>query len=296
MSKVDDILGNNEKTSYRPKYNNSNNWKEQQAKDRQQAYDTIEKMSFAVKLNSDKFKQYLDIQSRFQKYSVGNCFLIQSKEPNATHFKDKKSWKELGIELKNNPRSFQILEPSKSESSGRVYWNPKTVYDISQTKEEQQNSFYEYSNKELLTAFINNCFAEIKVVNELPDETVSSKYDKDTNILYVCRGMERELLFQSLSQELASIEMRQESESEYKEFKGYCISYMLCKKYGIDVSNYDFDRLPDEIRTLTSSKDIRNELDSIRISYEKINDRIAEHFEKSNKEQDKGKKQKIQER
>ena len=109
--------------------------------------------------------------------------------------------------------------------------------------------------------------------------------------------MERELLFQSLSQELASIEMRQESESEYKEFKGYCISYMICKRYGIDVSNYDFDILPEEIRTLSTGKDIRAELDTIRMDYEKINDRIAEQFEKSAKEQNKAKKkEKVQER
>ena len=48
-----------------------------------------------------------------------------------------------GIELNTNPKSFQILEPSKSQSSGRVYWNPKTVYDISQTKAEQQNNIRE---------------------------------------------------------------------------------------------------------------------------------------------------------
>lgn len=295
MSVEDDILGNS-KTEYKPRYSNTN-WKDQQAKDRKDAYDTMEKMSFIVKGNSDKFKQYLDIQSRFQRHSVGNCFLIQAREPNATQFKDKKSWTELGIELNSNPKSFQILEPNKSQSSGRVYWNPKTVYDISQTKAEQQNNVREYGTKELLTAFIHNCFAQVKAVDKLPDGTISAKYDKDDNVLYVCRGMERELLFQSLSQELASIEMRQESESEYKEFKGYCISYMICKRYGIDVSNYDFDILPEEIRTLNTGKDIRAELDTIRMDYEKINDRIAEQFEKSAKEQNKAKKkEKVQER
>lgn len=295
MSVEDEILGNS-KTTYKPKYNN-NNWKEQQAKDRKDAYDTMEKMSFLIKGNSDKFKQYLDIQSKFSKHSVGNCLLIQAREPNATQFKDKTSWTKLGIELNANPKSFQILEPNKSESTGRVYWNPKTVYDISQTKAENQNNIKEYSTKELLTAFIHNCFAQIKVVDRLLDGTISAKYDKSENNLYICRGMERELLFQSLSQELASIEMRQESDSEYKEFKGYCISYMLCKKYGIDVSNYDFDILPEEIRTLSTAKDIRGELDTIRIDFEKINDRIVEQFEKENKEQNKAKKkEKVQER
>ena len=88
MSVEDDILGKG-KMEYKPRYNNNTNWKDQQAKDRKEAYDTMEKMSFIVKGNSDKFKQYLDIQSRFQRHSVGNCFLIQAREPNATQFKDK---------------------------------------------------------------------------------------------------------------------------------------------------------------------------------------------------------------
>lgn len=292
MNQVNDILGNNKKTNYKQKYNS--NWQEQQSRERKEAYETIEKMAFAIKSNGDKFKQYLDIQSRFKKHSVGNCFLIQVRQPDTKIFRDKAGWNKAGIELIKNPKSFKILEPSKSEKSGRVYYNPKAVYDISQTNADQQLPEINYSNKELLTAFIHNCFAQIKVVDKLPDDTISSKYDKNDNILYVCRGMERELLFQSLSQELASIEMRQESESSYKEFKGYCISYMLCKRYGIDVSNYDFNRLPDEIRRLDTNIDIRTELDTIRVDFEKIDDRITEYFEQKSKEQEKSKK--VQER
>jgi len=297
MNKADDILGNTSKNkkSYN-RYNNNwqkNTWQERQNRDRAEAYDTIEKMSFIIKSNGDKFKQYLDIQSRFPKHSVGNCFIVQAKEPNATLFRDKESWEKNGTELIENARRFKILEPSKSEKNGKIYYNPKEVYDISQTKAENIGKKIEYNDKELLMAFIHNCFAEVKVVNKLPDESIGAKYDKESNILYVCRGMERNLLFQTLSQELANIEMRKEDESDFKDFKTYCISYLLCKRYGIDVSNYNFDRLPSEIRSQTENQEIRQKLDTIRLDFKKINERVTENFENNNKEK---KKEKVQER
>lgn len=297
MNKADDILGNTNKSqkSYN-RYNNNwqkNTWQERQNKDRAEAYDTMEKMSFVIRSNGDKFKQYLDIQSRFPKHSVGNCFIVQAKEPDATLFRDKEGWKKNGVDLIANAKGFKILEPNESEKTGKIYYNPKVVYDISQTKAEDTSKAVEYSDRELLLAFIHNCFADVKVVNKLPDESIGAKYDKQSNILYVCRGMEKNLLFQTLSQELANIEMRKEDESDFKDFKTYCISYLLCKRYGIDVSDYNFDRLPSEIRSQTESQEIRRQLNSIRVDFEKINERVTEHFENNNKEK---KKEKVQER
>jgi hypothetical protein len=46
-------------------------------------------------------------------------------------------------------------------------------------------------------------------------------------------------------------------------FTAYCVSYMLCKKYGIDVSNYDFNRLPERFNGL-DAQEARAELSKIR--------------------------------
>lgn len=294
MNEFDDILentntsnnnnkANNYKTNYNKNYNN--NWQTKQNKIRQDAYDTMEKMSLVVRGDSEKFKKYLDIQSKFEKYSVGNCLLVLAKEPNATQFRDKKSWKEKGIELISNPKGIIILEPSRSETNNRVYYNPKEVFDITQTNAPKQDKIVNYSDRELLQAFLNNCIIPRKAVEELPTSKLQgTEYNKEENILYVCRGMEREKLFQTLSQELANIEMKDEEDSNFKSFKSYCISYMLCQRYGIDVSNYDISELPEEIMSKANGKEVRAELDKIRVDFEKINSRVAEYFENSSKE------------
>jgi len=288
MDAIDDILGINDKKKY------NNNWKEQQIQERNKAYQIIEKMTNLISRNESKFKDYLDIQSRFSKYSVGNCLLIQFQNPNATIFKDKKTWNDLGVQLVANPKSFQILEPFKSERTGVVYYNPKRVYDISQTNSRNEYNSINYDDKQLLGAFIYNCFAEIKVVNSLENEILGVKYEENENTLYICRGLDSKILFQELSKELGRIEMRDEEESTFKEFKSYCISYMLCKKYGIDVSNYEFRNLIGNFEKQTNAKELREKIDEIRVSFEKINERITECFE--NKKNRKKDVKKVQER
>lgn len=290
MNEIDDIKGNNN-SNYNNKYN-SNNWREQQNQYRQECYDTMEEMAVVISNDSSKFKQYLDIQSNFQKHSVGNCLIILKNEPNATQIKDKKSWKEKGYELISNPKVIRILEPSRSNTNNRVYYNPKEIYDITQTNAPVQNQRVSYDDRTLLQAFIKNCDIPRKAVDRLPDDSLGVEYNKDENVLYVCRGMDTRLLFQTLSQELANIEMKNEQNNEFKSFKSYCISYMLCKKYGIDVSNYEFNDLPNELTSKENGKEIRGELEKMRIDFEKINSRIAECFENNNRE----KKNKVQER
>lgn len=75
---VEDLLGTNNKSknnNYNKSYNKNNNWKEQNRK-RNEAYKKIEDMSFKILKNGDMFEQYLNVLSRFEKYSVGNCMLI----------------------------------------------------------------------------------------------------------------------------------------------------------------------------------------------------------------------------
>ena len=62
---------------------------------------------------------------------------------------------------------------------------------------------------------------------------------------------------------------------------------MICKRYGIDVSNFNFENLPQEITSKKETKEIRWEIDKIRNSFEKINNRMTDYFDMSSKEKNK---------
>ena len=130
---VEDLLGTNNKSknnSYNKKQNNKNNWKEQ-SKKRNEAYRKIDSMSFKISKDGKMFMQYLNVLSRFEKYSVGNCMLILEAEPNAMQIKEKKDWIDRGYEVTQNEKSMIILEPNRV--NGVLYYNPKEEYDISRT-------------------------------------------------------------------------------------------------------------------------------------------------------------------
>lgn len=284
---VNEILGTGKNNNFSTSYNTKrqNNWQEQQRKDRQDIYDTMDRMAMIVGNDGNKFKEYLDVQSRFSKYSVGNSLVILEKAPNSTHIKDKNAWLEKGIELNNSAKGIKILEPVKNK--GATYYNPKVVYDISQTNAPKQDNVINYGDRVLLKALLHNCDVPREAVEKLPSGEIGAEYDKENNKLYVCKGMDRETLFQSLSQEMGNIELKDEEKSNMNYFISYCTSYMICKRYGIDVSNYVFKELPNEITNQKDGKGIRMELDKIRDNFEKVNTRMLDYFDMSSREKNK---------
>lgn len=286
MNIVDDVLGT---TTNQKNYSNNiskNDWKNTQNKDRNEIYKTMDKMAIEVSNNGEKFKKYLEIQSQFYKYSVGNCLVLLDKAPESTNLKDKKSWEEKGFTLKENAKEIKILEPKIVNE--RTYYNPKIVYDISQVNIDKQEE-KKYSDRFLLEALLYKVDAKQEAVDELPNGEIGADYDKNSNTLYVCRGMDRDFLFKSIVQEIANYETKDMNEGELKDFNNYCISYMFCKKNGIDTSSFNFEVLPNNIKDKNDGKSIRLELENIRKNYERLNSKMIQYFENSSKEKNKNK-------
>lgn len=69
------------------------------------------------------------MQSRFDRYSVGNALLITAQMPQATQFKDFDAWKENGVSIKKQQKGITILEPgeeyTREDSSVGVSYNVK---------------------------------------------------------------------------------------------------------------------------------------------------------------------------
>ena len=77
--------------------------------------------------------------------------------------------------------------------------------------------------------------------------------------------------------------MEESNNPELDNFKCKCTAYMLCKKYGVEVSSIDINTIPDSLKNMSASE-IRNELTSMRSSMSDINSRMTQHFEKVSKQ------------
>lgn len=262
---------------------NKEEWIKKKNKERDATYKKIDLSAKFALEGGVVFKQYLDIQSKFTDYSVGNALLISLQMPETTIFKDKENWKKIGVNVKEGAKGFKILEPSspyiRKDGTKATYYNPKEMFDISQTDGKPSEKAKVYSEAELLKAFITKCPVKVQAVDVLSDGTHGAEYNKEDDTLYICRGIDSKIMFQSVLSELARISLEDKEQNDVTDFECYCVSYMLCNKYGIDNSNYKFEKLPEEIKSMDIPS-FRKELDCIRSTMLDVNSRIKDNLEK----------------
>jgi antirestriction protein ArdC len=101
---------------------------------------------------SEALKAYLAIMSRFHKYSWGNCLLIHSQFPNATHVGGFQFWLKLGRHVREGEKGIAILAPmvGKKRTDDEITEDEQTrifgfraahVFDVSQTDGEPLAEF-----------------------------------------------------------------------------------------------------------------------------------------------------------
>jgi hypothetical protein len=242
------------------------------------------------------FQTYLDVQSRFDRYSVGNALLIIAKKPDANKLGDVDYWKSQGGFIKRNQfdKPIIILEPgneyTREDGSIGVSYNAKRVYDISQTTiREKAQPTVNRDDRTLIRALIHNAPVAIKSVDEIGVANKGAMLDPAQRTIFVQKGMSAGDMFRSIAGELAHAEFA-DGDPAYDRnenaFKAYCVSYMLCKRNGFDTKDYDFSRLPDSFAEM-DAQEIRGELSQIRDTANDISSRMAKVLEqgKSTREQ-----------
>ncbi len=274
-------------------------WAEKKQAQRQQIYDLADSTAEAVAADGGKFRDYLEVQSRFDRYTATNVLLILAQKPEATQLRDFESWRGTGAFIKRQEMShgISILEPGdeykREDGSIGTYYNVKKVYDVSQTNTRTKvQPAVSMDERLLLKALIHRPPVPMQTVDELPNN-MGALYDHDQQVIFVRRGMTAEDIFRSVSKELAHAEIagtRSEYRREDAAFAAYSVSYLLCRKYGIEVSGYDFSRLPEDFRE-ADPQSIRAALSEMRDTANTISGRMYRVLE-----QNKAPKAKEQER
>ena len=256
--------------------------------EKQDLYDLIDSTALEIANDGNKFKQFLDIQGNFEQYSVGNCLALVGQMPEATIVRDYESWRSLGGYPRKEHVDLKILEPGDSymreDGSVGVSWNVKYVIDISQVNIKNRPKKMRYNEKLLLRTFLNCSRSKVEMVSELPITDKSAYYNSDENVLYVKRGSNIPEIFYDVTEALSEQEMGKVSSID--NFYNKCVSYMLCRKYGIDVSKIDITNIPGELK-LMDAREIREHLQPIHNAMENLTvraNKCIEVYSKQNKE------------
>ena len=89
-------------------------WASRKQQDREAAYamvdDTLKKMG----TNGKAFQTYLDVQSKFERYSVSNALLVAAQKPEATDLGDANFWRGRGGYIRKGESGILLMEPENS--------------------------------------------------------------------------------------------------------------------------------------------------------------------------------------
>ena len=270
MTNFDDLFSTpkKENTSIQPF--DKEEWIQQKKAEREKAFEMIDQAAARIAKDPERLRIYLDLQSRFPRYSVGNILLLSEQMPNATVLGDSKSWKDAGAYINSGQTGIIILEPgnefTREDGSTGVSYNAKRVFDVSQTNAKTPRSpEIHVDDRLLLESLIFNAPCEIKINDHLQfPEAVSAVYDPGDKRIYVARGREAKDLFREITRELVHAHLDGDGYNRRTaSFSAVCVSYMLCKRNNMDVSAFRFESLPETFMAL-DSRGVRNELSRMR--------------------------------
>lgn len=268
-------------------------WAAQKKAERDEVYALADATAEEVCKDSGKFRDYLDVQANFRHYSATNALLILAFNKDARKLGDKDYWRDQGVYIKRQEfgRPIKIIESNgeytRDDGSIGVSYNIKKVYDISQTTSRiKAQPPVSYDERALLNALIYKHPVPIQSVDDLPDD-MGALYDHDQKAIFVCRGMGASDLFYEVAKALVHAELAMTSEDysySNADFKAHCVSYILCKEFGIETDNLsfspaDFD-IPKELSE-AEPQEIRTELSEIRDTAYDISARMARSLEQN---------------
>ena len=252
---MDEVL--NEAPAY-----DKDEWILQKKAEKQLAYNMIEQMSEMVGLDGERLKDYMDVQAKFSFYSVGNVLLITAQKPDATLLEDYKTWKDMGASILRGEKGIVILEPGGSHTrpDGKTVTsiNTKKVFDITQTTNaEHAMPKVKRDGKLLLKALVKFAPCEVELDDEWSKvpEGMTAFYDPSCRAIFVKQGHTEEELFRAISRELAFAYIAPSNRNrEENTFRSECVSYIICRRYQVDVLDFSFDKLPESFTKKSISR------------------------------------------
>ena len=268
-------------------------WAAQKQAQRQEAYELIDNTCSEMMADGESFRQYLDVQGRFDRYSVANAVLVSAQMPEATQLKDYNAWKQSRVYVNKDAQKIVILEPSKEytrdDGTKAVGYNAKVVYDISETSaKDRQQAQEPKTMRELVSAMIDASPVPFVPVADLE---IPAYYDSKQQTIFIKTGLTEEQLFVSMAKEVSAavFDFKHNENRDASDFKSFCVAYMVSSRYGVDTRGFSFDRLPREFSEMDTQV-FKGELGSMRDVLGEIQSDMFKSLEKNklpkNKEQE----------
>lgn len=270
---IDEIINNTQSNSY-----DKEAYRQKKKEQLEIAYGTIKDGINELKTNPSFFKDYLNIQSRFDMYTPRNAILVAKQLPTATQLKEWSKWRDSNVTFKERyPKKILLLdprEPYRNKNGDLIKsYTAKEVIDVSETNVKPTNRSYD--RKYILQALLHDCPVDIKAVDELSSGKIS-EWNAEDNAIYVCRGKDVDLTIKSVVEEIAKINLYENNEIIDAD-KVECISYMVCSRYGIKVELNNMEKFTSKYSNM-EAEDIVADLYSMKNIVLDINTKMMQYI------------------
>lgn len=196
-----------------------------------------------------KYAQFLDLQSRLPGFRAGNVALVMAQRPDAMDVATFNEWKDRKCSVQAGEKGLKILVPVtyNRESDGQqgVAFRVAAAFDVSQTdaKDRAAPAVPAPDMQKLLSALLRR-----SPVRVIPDEKLGqdAAWSQTERAVIVQPGLGETAAFAALAREISKAYMKDEHPAYAGAAYGLpelSAAYIVCKRYGVDVSGFDFSHV-----------------------------------------------------
>lgn len=211
--------------------------------------------------SSERWTEYLDVQSKFHSYSFGNTVLILSQRPQASRVAGYKKWQELGRQVKKGEHQIMILAPviKKVESEDHdpqkeerrlVGFRSVGVFDESQTEGDplptiapELEGVAPEGQFQSLTDVAASFGFTVEKVSDSVIGMANGDCNPTTKHIRVKDSNSGQQQVKTLAHELGHALLHDADSDlprDHKEIEAESVAYVVSKALGIDSSGYSF--------------------------------------------------------
>ena len=210
--------------------------------------------------SSDAWRQWLDAQSRFHKYSFNNCLLIARQCPDASRVAGFNAWKQRGRSVRKGEKAIRILAPltkrhevlndegDAEKAVILVGFKVASVFDIAQTEGQQ---LPESPCRRLTDDAPAKAFDDLRIIaamlgytvmlaEELPGER-NGDCNFSTRIIRVLGWLSMAQQVKTLTHELAHAILHSDGQTprDIAELEAESVAYVVCGT-GLEIDTADY--------------------------------------------------------
>ena len=213
--------------------------------------------------DSDRYKQYLKVMSKFTSYSFNNCMLIAMQKPDASLVAGYGKWKSMGRQVNQGEKGIMILAPMTykrksddpdEEEETAVAFKATYVFDISQTSGKELPEYVqdlegEIEPEQMKAVFDALCRAVgIPITFEDLPGDAHGYYSNSEDKIVIQTGMSdaqtvktgihecAHKLLHDKNLEIATVH----SDRSGREVQAESVAFIVAEHFGLDTSEYSF--------------------------------------------------------